>query len=112
MRQEGKHDEKVGRDMTRTVTLPDDIYERVVELARQQGQPVDVVVTAALVRGLSTSDERDQTVEGRKSRAVAMREMELTLEEAAELRERIEHPAAFPTRAPWELPAGDSSLLR
>ena len=45
-------------------------------------------------------------------RAVGMREMELSAEEARELRERIEHPEALPKRAPRDLPLGDASLIR
>lgn len=47
----------------------------------------------------------------RKSRAVAMREMDLTPEEARELRERIERPVALPKRQPRDLPPADPSLL-
>ena len=54
-------------------------------------------------------DEREQTPE---SRAVGMREMELSADEARELRERIEHPHALPRRAPRDLPPGDASLIR
>lgn len=47
-----------------------------------------------------------------KQRAVALRDMELTVEEAKELQERIEHPTAFPKRPPRDLPPGDDSMLR
>jgi predicted transcriptional regulator len=108
MRQEGKHDEEVDCSMSHTVTLPDDIYEQVAALAERQGQPVDAVVAAALARGL---EQPSQLAANQESRAIAMREMDLTPEEATELRERIEHPTAFPKRTPHDLPEGDSSLL-
>ena len=45
------------------------------------------------------------------SRAIAMREMDLTPEEARELAERIEHPTALPKLPPRDLPPGDASKL-
>lgn len=45
------------------------------------------------------------------SRAVGMRDMSLTAEEAHELRERIERPTALPKRRPHDLPPADPSLL-
>lgn len=95
--------------MSHTVTVPDDIYEQVAALAERQGQPIDAVVAAALARAL---EQPDRVADKRESRAIAMREMELTPEEATELRERIEHPTALPSRTPHDLPAGDPSLLR
>ena len=95
--------------MSHTVTVPDDIYERVTAIAQRQGQSVDAVATAALARGL---EQPDQITANRESRAIAMREMDLTPDEATELRERIEHPTTFPKRSPRDLPAGDPSLLR
>jgi hypothetical protein len=47
-----------------------------------------------------------------ESRAVGMREMELSAEEARELRGRIAHPRALPTRSPRDLPPADASLIR
>lgn len=43
---------------------------------------------------------------------VAMREMDLTVEEALELRDWLENPTAQPTRPPFSLPAGDVSMIR
>ena len=44
--------------------------------------------------------------------AVAMRPMDLTEDEARELRAHVEHPSALPTRQPRDLPAADPSILR
>ena len=45
-------------------------------------------------------------------RAVALREMELTVEEAREIERGIEHPTALPKLPPRDLPPGDASMLR
>lgn len=98
--------------MGHTITVSDDLYEQVAALAERQGQPVEAVVAQALARGLSTQESPEHGAETGESRAVAMRQMDLTPEEAAELQERIEHPIAYPKRPPRDLPEGDPSLLR
>ena len=47
-----------------------------------------------------------------ESRLVAMRELDLTTEDAELLKELIDQPRAFPKRPPEDLPAGDPSILR
>lgn len=44
--------------------------------------------------------------------AEALRETDLTVEEAEELRERLEQPYLHPARPPRDIPTTDSSLLR
>src|SRR6266508_4120995 len=44
-----------------------------------------------------------------ESRAVAMRPMDLSVEEADEIRQRIDAPQSLPRRAPRDLPAGDAT---
>ncbi|MGI8549916.1 MAG: hypothetical protein ACR2PL_03810 [Dehalococcoidia bacterium] len=54
-------------------------------------------------------------VEGRtvaESRAVAMREMTLTVEEATALQERLNHPTTQPARPPRLLPVAAASILQ
>lgn len=63
-------------------------------------------------RSLVTPERDGKREQATESRAVGMREMELSAEEARELRERIEHPRALPRRAPRDLPPGDTSLIR
>jgi hypothetical protein len=43
--------------MSHTVTVPDEIYERVAALAERRRQPVDDVVAATLARGLEQPDD-------------------------------------------------------
>lgn len=63
-------------------------------------------------RSLVTPERSDKRERMPESRAVGMREMELSADEARELRERIAHPRALPKRAPRDLPPGDASLIR
>lgn len=50
----------------------------------------------------------------REQRSVSIEVLDLTLtpEEAQELRERLEHPQAFPTRQPRAVARGDVATLR
>lgn len=63
-------------------------------------------------RSLVTPERDGEREPATESRAVGMRKMELSAEEARELRERIAHPTALPRRAPRDLPPGDASLIR
>ena len=56
------------------------------------------------------SEDRCKTIP--QSRTIEMREMELTPDEAQELRERIEHPRTRPARTSVDLPIGYEEMLR
>lgn len=73
--------------------------------------PDEIGVTTISNQADQPGKKDDATGRRHTQRAVALRDMELTVEEAKELQERIEHPAAFPKRPPRDLPPGDDSRL-
>ena len=85
-------------------------YIRVMQELRGRLQAQDNEMKTSMKRSAVTDAEKEESAVA-QTMAEALRETDLTAEEAEELRERLEKPRVLPARQSRDLPTMDPSRL-